>query len=182
MRAKGSTDDARKNARGSCSVEGCERPHQAKGLCENHWRQERQKRLRREAREAEARVCAYCETPIPDGRRIRGPISYCSRDCKNADYVLTGRNGEACTKSYFKTKYGLTMAQVDELRSRPCDICGTIEWSGRHKQAHIDHDHATGKVRGVLCSECNVGLGKFGDDIGRLRAAIAYLERAETVA
>jgi hypothetical protein len=53
-----------------------------------------------------------------------------------------------------------------------CDLCG--------KQAdnlHIDHDHSTGQVRGVLCSSCNTGLGKLGDTIEGLQRAITYLER-----
>lgn len=43
--------------------------------------------------------------------------------------------------------------------------------------AKLDHDHRTGQIRGVLCSQCNLGLGHFGDDPNKLRTAADYLEK-----
>lgn len=60
----------------------------------------------------------------------------------------------------------------DEHAGR-CGICGKEPRSG----FVIDHDHKTGRVRGLLCQRCNSGLGSLGDSIEGLKAAIAYLER-----
>lgn len=57
-----------------------------------------------------------------------------------------------------------------------CAICGTVALDG--KAWHIDHDHTTGVVRGILCPNCNLGLGVFQDDTSRLASAISYLHHA----
>jgi hypothetical protein len=66
-----------------------------------------------------------------------------------------------------------------EAQGRQCALCGK-EWQGfnKSKSLVIDHCHETGKVRGLLCGDCNTALGRFGDDPVRLRAAITYLENA----
>ena len=127
------------------------------------------------AKIAEPRDCAFCGNPVPPTRLRRGPFSYCSRECKDKGWIASGRNAPVVRRSYFKTKYGLTVEQVDEMAAKGCAICGTTTWMGRHARPHIDHDHETGRIRGVLCSECNTGLGKFKDDPAILQAAIDYL-------
>lgn len=75
--------------------------------------------------------------------------------------------------------YGITKEQAHamwEQSGRKCRICKT--GLGEH-QIVIDHNHDTGRVRGILCKECNFGLGKFRDSVDSLRAAIRYLEENE---
>ncbi len=58
-----------------------------------------------------------------------------------------------------------------------CALCGDIHADSLNRRLHVDHDHVTGVVRGILCSSCNLGIGKFEDDPQRLRAAADYLEK-----
>lgn len=77
-----------------------------------------------------------------------------------------------------KANYGLTREQWHEILANQggrCAICLTEEPKGRG-QWHVDHDHATGKVRGLLCARCNRGLGLFSDSLALLRATVSYLE------
>lgn len=80
-------------------------------------------------------------------------------------------------------RYGLTLNDVLTLlasQDNNCAICGQRE-SGTplSRRLFIDHDHATGRVRGLLCHHCNAALGGFRDDPARLRAAIVYLAASE---
>ena len=59
-----------------------------------------------------------------------------------------------------------------------CAICGTDDPNFGHvKTFSVDHDHETGKVRGLLCLHCNLGLGKFKDNSTNLRKAADYLDK-----
>jgi hypothetical protein len=75
--------------------------------------------------------------------------------------------------------YGITPEQYSGMLAAQggrCAVCRSDQWPGKGSSPHVDHDHATGKVRALLCTNCNNGLGSFGDDPARLRAAAAYLE------
>lgn len=75
-------------------------------------------------------------------------------------------------------KYGLAADDYVVLfvtQGGVCASCGSAPAEG--KSLCVDHCHITGRVRGLLCTTCNVGLGMFNDDPDRLRAAIAYLNR-----
>jgi len=82
-----------------------------------------------------------------------------------------------------RSNYGITIEDYERMfeeQKGACAICGSVEVrrNGRTNFC-VDHCHKTGKVRGLLCNECNVGLGRLGDDAESLRRALAYLERFE---
>lgn len=83
---------------------------------------------------------------------------------------------------HLRLAYGITDKHYQWLldcQGGVCAICKSSEGGGRHKNLfYVDHDHVTGKVRGLLCINCNLGLGKFADSPDRLKAALSYVERA----
>ena len=79
-----------------------------------------------------------------------------------------------------KYSYGLTEAEYQELlvsQDFRCGICGTKTPTGKWKVFAVDHCHQTNKVRGLLCNECNRGMGLLKDSVDILQKAIAYLEK-----
>jgi hypothetical protein len=77
-------------------------------------------------------------------------------------------------------RLGYTLAELEAVYDASgglCAICGATESDAKHS---LDHCHATGRLRGLLCRRCNTGVGMLGDDPARLRAAADYLERTQT--
>lgn len=83
---------------------------------------------------------------------------------------------KACTSIASKaSKYGLTYQGVVEILSRnKCEIC-----QRENQKWELDHDHSTGKFRGLLCSRCNSALGMFAESEELMLNAIQYLKRKE---
>lgn len=75
------------------------------------------------------------------------------------------------------SKYGLTVEQYDAMLAAQGGVCAICVYSPlTGKPLHVDHDHRTNKVRGLLCGNCNTALGMFEDDPETLTSAIAYLK------
>ena len=110
-----------------------------------------------------SRVCSDCKNDKPleefsvDRSRKHGR-EYICKPCRHI------RNR--------KNKYGLSQPEYQEMMELTphCPICGSDD------PLVIDHDHSTSEVRGLICDSCNLGLGKFKDNIQSLKNAIAYLE------
>ena len=111
----------------------------------------------------------------PHNKKKDGLDSWC-RKCR-ASYRSEINRG--------KFRGQLSDDKVRELKKQEvCDICGGNEFAGSRNNKHLgkiyalvmDHNHQTGKFRGMLCNHCNRGLGNFKDNINTLEAAIKYLK------
>ncbi|TXH11588.1 MAG: hypothetical protein E6R04_01480 [Spirochaetes bacterium] len=118
-------------------------------------------------------------------KRKHGPDCFHCKQVKKANkrrkYKSTKARIEARRKtqriSNLKTRYGLTLHEYELLlkeQDGKCAICGEVCSTG--KRLAVDHDHKTGRVRGLLCRRCNRGVGHFDDDISRLERALTYLK------
>lgn len=86
--------------------------------------------------------------------------------------------------SFLKSTYGITLAEYEALlesQNGVCAICGGKEKRksryGGVCRLHVDHDHKSGKVRGLLCQQCNNGIGHFRENTAILAKAIIYVNK-----
>lgn len=116
-------------------------------------------------------ICTRGHLMAETRKRHPNGDAYCSA-CKTIRSVAEARaHPERRRRYHRKSKllrtYGLAPEDVD---GKPCAICGTTTFNGRGP--NVDHDHETGAVRGILCHNCNTGLGLLGEN---LEAAMEYL-------
>lgn len=92
------------------------------------------------------------------------------------------QNPEKIRANHLRRFYGITSAQYNELlknQNYSCAICPATTPSTRTKYFHVDHNHETQKIRGLLCDKCNRGLGMFNDDLVLLQKAMEYMKNHE---
>jgi 5-methylcytosine-specific restriction endonuclease McrA len=93
-----------------------------------------------------------------------------------ARYRAEGRRRIQNRRYHLKRKFGITLEAYDALLGKQGGTCAICRRPPRADiSLHVDHDHETGAVRGLLCFDCNAGLGKFADDAALLEAARRYL-------
>jgi hypothetical protein len=108
--------------------------------------------------------------------RNAGTRSGINTYCKPCHNSRTRRSKDAVggERTYhLRRRYGITASQADAMLADQGGLCGLCRSA---PAAHVDHDHATGAVRDLLCFNCNGGLGQFKDDPALLRAAARYVE------
>ena len=132
--------------------------------------------------------CKECNLKAKQERYIADPAAAIARVKRwqqaNADRVNANQRRRRSTPearlreraAHLMRKYGLTIEQYDamlETQGGGCFICGRPPRDDI--SLHVDHDHSTGKVRGILCFRCNNALADFNEDTTVLRKAIGYL-------
>jgi hypothetical protein len=220
---------------GPCSVEGCARDAEVKGMCGNHYRAERLRKMKAQGLEGRGKRQSHPLYSIWFERKSRG--SLCDEWANDfwvfveavgdrpspthllrrfttkrpytpdnwhwlpalrraADEPKEAFNSRKWTsrrenfpdyegRRWLMRKYGLTPQDyiaMFEAQGGVCATCGKPETSVHHttrapKALSVDHCHATGRVRGLLCWHCNSVLGKVDDDPNVLRAMALYLEQ-----
>jgi hypothetical protein len=108
--------------------------------------------------------CSGCGIEIEPSKRHPGKCRPC--------YLESAKYFQA--RTYHQRLYGISRAEFEDLllsQEGKCKIC-----QRKMNRPHTDHDHISGRVRGLLCSTCNSGLGCFGDIPEFLRRAADYLE------
>lgn len=127
------------------------------------------------------KTCAKCGHPKPLDQFHKQPSgpqgrhSYC-KDCANkVQRESRERHDDPKRKRRWtlKARYGLTPEQVDVMLLKQKGLCAIC--AKEPKKACVDHDHKTGKVRGILCHRCNIGL-PYVEEMNFRISATRYLE------
>lgn len=118
-----------------------------------------------------------------DGRHATIP-SYCEPCRKEADRAKVRRwkarhpeqQRGIARRSNLLWKYGLTLADYDALLAEQGGVCAVCRTHETKLPLHVDHCHSTGRVRGLLCSNCNTALGKLKESPDRIAALLRYAQ------
>ncbi len=141
------------------------------------------------------RACSRrCREKLPDSRAR-------AREYQSREDVRERKNNvrrvannparrEVNRRDLLKRLYGLTVEQYDDMLARQNGVCLLCaeppkgEGNGASSRLHVDHDHETGYVRGLLCNNCNRAIGHFRDDPDLMQRASLYVfthrQRAQT--
>jgi hypothetical protein len=129
-------------------------------------------------------VCRECGASKPASQMsnssrhlCKGCLSRRGNAWQDANPLVSARHKR---NHHLRKNFGISVEQAEQLLAEQggrCAVCGDEMADVRGYSPHVDHDHATGMVRGILCLGCNAGLGQFRDDRRRLLAAIRYLDR-----
>ncbi len=138
------------------------------------------------------KVCSHCrqaktldeyyvtKKKLKSGKIKNTPRYICKACDRKAKRARDKRTPNERANKHLLDKYGITLEEKREMiknQNCKCDICPQSLSVDDLSKSHVDHCHETGIVRGILCSNCNRGIGHLQHDTQILRSAIRYLER-----
>lgn len=138
------------------------------------------------------RVYGYCKTCAPKFVIAKPKNTKKRKKCIKCNKILSinkfGKTGSnhpksSCLKCCNLSKFGINSSDWDKMflkQNGKCAICKKAEKaktnSGKIMNLAVDHDHKTGKIRGLLCGACNQGIGLLKEKISLFESAISYLK------
>ena len=133
---------------------------------------------------ATVKTCYACKIEKLVSDFYRSNRTYYQKECKDCNRIRkhkwhqteVGKLSSANTK--LKRRFGITLEQFNKMyeqQNGECLICNATESMLGHRLA-VDHCHTTGKIRGLLCKSCNIGIGNLKENVTNLKNAIKYLE------
>ncbi len=127
------------------------------------------------------RVCKRCKKEKPDlkfglGKTYKSGFSPTCNACINEGRIRGQQSHDRRLSIY-----GLSELHYMMLKEAQDNCCAICNRSLPHNKEDVDHDHKTGKVRGLLCHNCNIGIGLFQDDPKILDKAAAYLRKGNVL-
>jgi hypothetical protein len=143
-------------------------------------------------RRIEMKHCKTCNTtkPISDFGLLRGKPRHICKECRKQEskdwYEKNKDRKKALSQKYkhikkdkdLQSTYGINLATYNQMlveQGRRCKICQAPQGDLKRSLC-VDHDHNTGKVRGLLCDNCNRSLGLLKDNVNILERAVSYLQ------
>ena len=102
---------------------------------------------------------------------------FCTRDCHNDRNQNCSEYSAAQRNRSYKYNYGIDLEKYNELfntQNSCCAICKKHQ-SAFKKRLHVDHEHESGGIRGLLCHNCNLAIGRLYEDPVIIKAALEYV-------
>lgn len=175
----------------TCAIEGCDSTNYSRHMCIKHYQRWRKSgstdvpltksQLRDEVGRKRCKTCRQYKDESEFTTNTSGLKDGLSLHCRQCQAEARERAPMRIRESALKRMYGITVADYDRMYAEQggtCAICRQPEKLVRRgvlQELSVDHCHATGRVRGLLCHDCNLGIGKLGEDSDRITAAAEYV-------